>query len=65
MAPVPPPLHQLVLAHMLIGYRNTCMVYSVKILFSLLRGSSTKSHRPQAEKEGGWVMAIFEKSPSI
>ena len=24
-------------------------------------GSSTKSHRPQAEKEGGWVMAIFEK----
>ena len=28
-------------------------------------GSSTRSHRPQAEKEGGWVMAIFEKSPSI
>ena len=24
MAPVPPPLRQLVLAHMLIGYRNTC-----------------------------------------
>ena len=28
-------------------------------------GSSTKSHRPQVEKEGGWVMAIFEKTPSI
>ena len=24
-------------------------------------GSSTKSHRPQAEKEGAQVMAIFEK----
>ena len=27
--------------------------------------SSTKSHRLQAKKEGGWVMAIFGKSPSI
>ena len=26
-------------------------------------GSSTKSFRPEAKKEGGWVKTILEKSP--
>ena len=28
-------------------------------------GSSTKSFRPEAKKEGGWVKTILEKSPFI
>ena len=35
------------------------------IRIALAGGSSTKSLRPQPKKVGGWLMAIFEKSPSI
>ena len=40
---------------------SRCHFCTLQLVFTSIGGSSTKSHRPQAEKEGGWVMAIFEK----
>ena len=49
------------LTYIYIGFRGNLNPVDTSNPLSNPGSSSTKSHRPQAEEEGGWVMAIFEK----